>query len=121
MASTIAVSRARIESSLLISSYCDSASSSVVSYVSTELSEGGALSLPLTEAIPCCVTCSFGGEDGDHMDGLSTSISISHFYGWALILFANSIMFGADLVGVADIVGVIVANASLEARCGLRG
>jgi hypothetical protein len=37
------------------------------------------------------------------------------------MLFANSMMFGADLVGVADIVGVCVANISLQARCGLRG
>jgi hypothetical protein len=120
LASSIANCRARIESAHSNSSYCTSSSSSVVSYVCTELLEGGALSLPLIEAIPFCVPCSFGGDDGDHMDGLSPSISISRFYGWAIILFASSIMFGADLVGVADMAGVGIANASLQLRCGLR-
>ena len=93
----------------------------MVSYVCTELLEGSALSLPFIEAIPLCVPCSFGGDDGAHMDGLSTSISISRLSGLAFILFASSIMFGADLVGVADIAGVGVANASLQTRCDLRG
>jgi hypothetical protein len=89
----------------------------VVSYVSTELAEGGALSFPLIEAIPLCIV---RRADGDPMDCLSPSISISLFDGLVFILFASSIMFGADLVGVADIAGVGVANASLQARCGLR-
>ena len=55
LVSSIANCRARIESALSNSSYSYSASSSVVWYVSTELVEGGALSLPLMEAIHFCV------------------------------------------------------------------
>ena len=51
---------------------------------------------------------------------MSPSISISLFYGWVFILFASSIMFGADLVGVADIAGIGVANFTLQVWCGLR-
>ena len=120
LASAIVNYRARIESALSISSYCDPASSSVVSYVCTEHVEGGALSLPLMEAIPLCIAGMCGGEDGDPREFLSTSISINLFYGLAFMLLASSIMFGVDLVGVADIAGVGPANASLQAWCGLR-
>jgi hypothetical protein len=74
LASAIASCRARIESALSNSSYYNSSSSSVVSYVSTELVDGGALSLPLIEAIPLCVVGRCGGADGDPSDCLATSI-----------------------------------------------
>jgi hypothetical protein len=74
LASAIASCRARIESSLSNSSYYNSSSSSVVSYVSTELVAGGALSLPLIEAIPLSVVGRCGGADGDPSGCLATSI-----------------------------------------------
>ena len=74
LASSIASCRARIESSFSNSSYYNSSSSSVVSYVSTDLVVGGALSLPLIEAIPLSVVGRCGGADGDPSGCLATSI-----------------------------------------------
>jgi hypothetical protein len=86
LASAIASCRARIESALSNSSYYISSSSSVVSYVSTELVEGGALSLPLIEVLPLCVVCGCGGADGAPSDCMATS------------LFTVGCMFSAGLL-----------------------
>jgi hypothetical protein len=80
-------------------------------------SEGGAISLPLREAMACSFTTGFCGL---LCDGLSTSISTNSPDGGVRKFAANSMILGADVVGVADVVIVGAAKATLHVRCGLR-
>jgi hypothetical protein len=87
-------------------------------YVSTLAAVEGALSLPfLVVVLGNFITC-YGRL---LVDGLFTSISTSSPDGGIIMFAAKSIIFGAEVVGVADGFGVGVANVTLPVRCCLRG
>jgi hypothetical protein len=110
---TMAIYLFSMESALSIAvRSSNSSNSSDTDSAMSVTSEGGANSFPLREAMACsftigfcCLLCA----------GLSTSISTNSPDGGVRRFAANSIIFGADVVGVADVVGA--AKATLHVRC----
>ena len=78
----------------------------------------GALSLPfLVVAFSYFIACLCSLL----VKGLFTSISTSNPDGGTTMFATKSIIFGADIVGVADVLGVGVMSVALPVQCGLRG
>jgi hypothetical protein len=87
-------------------------------YVSTLAAVEGALSLPF----PVVILGNFiACYNRLLVDGLSISISTSNPDGGTIMFAAKSIIFGAEVVVVADDFGVGVASVTLPVRCCLRG